>query len=241
MMAWSTAGRAREEGDEDESEGSPLRCLSPARAAEPRPPCASTSSTIHPTRTDAMLAWQPLRTLARVASRPSLPSTWSLLSPPRLFSSSAPQLLVRKPTKYKLKTHQGAAKRWKALANGEFKRVRLPLPHPPPGLANSPPADHRAPPPSSTRPRQGASTSTATAACRASASTASASPPLRGQRGRGPSGGCSPTHEGAPLEVGCAGRLRTVVRYAGFSSLRSRVERPVRRNEIGRKERKAMR
>ncbi|TNY19297.1 50S ribosomal protein L35 [Rhodotorula diobovata] len=71
-----------------------------------------------------MLAWQPLRTLARVASRPSLPSTWSLLSPPRLFSSSAPQLLVRKPTKYKLKTHQGAAKRWKALANGEFKRAK---------------------------------------------------------------------------------------------------------------------
>ncbi|GAA5900917.1 hypothetical protein JCM8208_007564 [Rhodotorula glutinis] len=73
-----------------------------------------------------MLAWQPLRALARVATRPSSPLSWALSSPAtsRLFSSSPAQLLVRKPTKIKLKTHQGAAKRWKALANGEFKRAK---------------------------------------------------------------------------------------------------------------------
>ncbi|GAA5936396.1 hypothetical protein JCM3775_000809 [Rhodotorula graminis] len=75
-----------------------------------------------------MLAWQPLHTLARVATRPSSPLSWALSSSPssslRLFSSSPAQLLVRKPTKIKLKTHQGAAKRWKALANGEFKRAK---------------------------------------------------------------------------------------------------------------------
>lgn len=35
---------------------------------------------------------------------------------------------MRKPTRIKLKTHQGAAKRFKAIANGLYKRVR-PLLH----------------------------------------------------------------------------------------------------------------
>ncbi|BGP20074.1 hypothetical protein JCM10213_002676 [Rhodosporidiobolus nylandii] len=43
----------------------------------------------------------------------------------RLFSSTPSALLQRKPTKIKLKTHQGAAKRFKALANGEFKRGKV--------------------------------------------------------------------------------------------------------------------
>lgn len=41
----------------------------------------------------------------------------------RPFSSSAVLELVRKPTKIKLKTHKGAAKRWLAVSNGNFKRV----------------------------------------------------------------------------------------------------------------------
>ncbi|GAA6057982.1 hypothetical protein JCM3770_004598 [Rhodotorula araucariae] len=69
-----------------------------------------------------MLSWRPLAlaALARVATRPALLP----FSSPRLFSATSAALLVRKPTKIKLKTHQGAAKRWKALANGEFKRAK---------------------------------------------------------------------------------------------------------------------
>lgn len=40
------------------------------------------------------------------------------------FSSTAAALIVRKPTQSKLKTHKGAAKRFKALANGMFKRAK---------------------------------------------------------------------------------------------------------------------
>ncbi|GAA5821097.1 hypothetical protein JCM11251_001961 [Rhodosporidiobolus azoricus] len=43
-------------------------------------------------------------------------------SPLRSFSSSPAPALQRKPTKLKLKTHKGAAKRWTKLAGGEFKR-----------------------------------------------------------------------------------------------------------------------
>ncbi|GAA5901782.1 hypothetical protein JCM6882_008672 [Rhodosporidiobolus microsporus] len=47
----------------------------------------------------------------------------SLLAFPRSFSSTSAALaLARKPTKIKLKTHKGAAKRWSKLAGGEFKR-----------------------------------------------------------------------------------------------------------------------
>lgn len=49
----------------------------------------------------------------------SLPS----LSLARPFSCSSVLELVRKPTKIKLKTHKGAAKRWIALTNGNYKRV----------------------------------------------------------------------------------------------------------------------
>ncbi|GAA5988103.1 hypothetical protein JCM11641_000904 [Rhodosporidiobolus odoratus] len=49
----------------------------------------------------------------------SLPSSTS-----RLFSSSPATFLQRKPTKIKLKTHKGAAKRFTALAGGEFKRAK---------------------------------------------------------------------------------------------------------------------
>ncbi|GAA5998851.1 mitochondrial 54S ribosomal protein bL35m MRP35 [Rhodotorula paludigena] len=81
-----------------------------------------------------MLAWQPLRALARIASRPASPLSWTPFSsspaPPapasaRAFSASSLCQLVRKPTKIKLKTHQGAAKRWRALANGQFKRAKV--------------------------------------------------------------------------------------------------------------------
>jgi len=50
----------------------------------------------------------------------ALRSSISLLSSPvRTFSTSS--LLS---AGYKLKTHQGAKKRWNALSNGKFKRVR---------------------------------------------------------------------------------------------------------------------
>ncbi|GAA6037632.1 hypothetical protein JCM8097_006152 [Rhodosporidiobolus ruineniae] len=66
-----------------------------------------------------------LRPSAPSAQRPPL---LSLLSPSssRAFSSSpVVEALKRKPTKIKLKTHKGAAKRWTALANGEFKRGKV--------------------------------------------------------------------------------------------------------------------
>ncbi|KAL8276264.1 hypothetical protein RQP46_011338 [Phenoliferia psychrophenolica] len=40
------------------------------------------------------------------------------------FSSTAPAALLRKPTKTKLKTHKGAAKRWLVVANGNYKRSK---------------------------------------------------------------------------------------------------------------------
>ncbi|KAM0753539.1 hypothetical protein T439DRAFT_377724 [Meredithblackwellia eburnea MCA 4105] len=40
------------------------------------------------------------------------------------FSSSSVHSLVRKPTKTKLKTHKGAAKRWISVANDGFKRAK---------------------------------------------------------------------------------------------------------------------
>ncbi|GAA5978389.1 hypothetical protein JCM21900_003022 [Sporobolomyces salmonicolor] len=58
-------------------------------------------------------------------SRLLTPSTAFAPAPPvRTFSSSSPASLARKPTKIKLKTHKGAAKRWYALASGAFKRAK---------------------------------------------------------------------------------------------------------------------
>ncbi|BGP27694.1 50S ribosomal protein L35 [Rhodotorula toruloides] len=93
-----------------------------------------------------MLAWQPVRALARIAARPPSASTWTAAAfasrsftrlfspfPPnnaasplgvRTFTASAVALLMRKPTRIKLKTHQGAKKRFKALANGMYKRAK---------------------------------------------------------------------------------------------------------------------
>lgn len=74
------------------------------------------------------------RLLPRLRSAPSTSAaavaptafpSFSLLSQARAFSSSPVAALTRKPTKIKLKTHKGAAKRWIAIANGNFKRVSL--------------------------------------------------------------------------------------------------------------------
>ncbi|GAA5864141.1 hypothetical protein JCM8547_005149 [Rhodosporidiobolus lusitaniae] len=79
-------------------------------------------------RLPALLSRLPslLRTVAPSARRP-IPSTSLVSSLPfsRSFSSSPVCELTRKPTKIKLKTHKGAAKRFKALANGEFKRAKV--------------------------------------------------------------------------------------------------------------------
>ena len=57
---------------------------------------------------------------------PFLTSLFPPSMPSSPFSTTSPILaLARKPTKLKLKTHKGAAKRWTAIANGQFKRVRL--------------------------------------------------------------------------------------------------------------------
>ncbi|GAA5912604.1 mitochondrial 54S ribosomal protein bL35m MRP35 [Sporobolomyces salmoneus] len=63
--------------------------------------------------------------LSRPTSLPSFPSpSPSLLRSP--FSTTATAFaLARKPTKLKLKTHKGAAKRWTAIANGQFKRGKV--------------------------------------------------------------------------------------------------------------------
>ncbi|GAA5939851.1 mitochondrial 54S ribosomal protein bL35m MRP35 [Sporobolomyces koalae] len=61
-------------------------------------------------------------------ARPTFGSTFSRLEPraSSSFSTTAPVLaLARKPTKIKLKTHKGAAKRWTAIANGQFKRGKV--------------------------------------------------------------------------------------------------------------------
>ncbi|KAH8924912.1 ribosomal protein L35, partial [Atractiella rhizophila] len=53
-----------------------------------------------------------------------LSAAFSLPHSARAFSVSSPAFLLRKPTKYKLKTHKGAAKRFIVVANGQFKRMR---------------------------------------------------------------------------------------------------------------------
>ncbi|SCV68258.1 BQ2448_379 [Microbotryum intermedium] len=67
-------------------------------------------------------SWFPSSiTLSSSSSSTSSPSLSWLSSRP--FSSTrVAEGLVRKPTKIKLKTHKGAAKRWFAIANGNFKR-----------------------------------------------------------------------------------------------------------------------
>ncbi|KAI5480604.1 large subunit ribosomal protein L35 [Pseudohyphozyma bogoriensis] len=64
--------------------------------------------------------------LARPLLRPSPIASASPVVPlfSRLFASSSPAALARKPTKTKLKTHKGAAKRWISIANGAFKRSK---------------------------------------------------------------------------------------------------------------------
>ncbi|GAA5952765.1 hypothetical protein JCM3765_002268 [Sporobolomyces pararoseus] len=63
-----------------------------------------------------------LPTLTRPTALPSFPS----LSSSSPFSTTATAFaLARKPTKLKLKTHKGAAKRWTAIANGQFKRGKV--------------------------------------------------------------------------------------------------------------------
>ncbi|ORY88482.1 hypothetical protein BCR35DRAFT_350995 [Leucosporidium creatinivorum] len=61
---------------------------------------------------------------AAAATAPTAFPSFSLLSQTRAFSSSPVAALTRKPTKIKLKTHKGAAKRWIAIANGNFKRSK---------------------------------------------------------------------------------------------------------------------
>ncbi|GAA6059201.1 hypothetical protein JCM10212_005546 [Sporobolomyces blumeae] len=66
-----------------------------------------------------------LRPFAHIA-RPTLRNPFA--SPPRsspFSTSSILNALCRKPTKIKLKTHKGAAKRWTAIANGQFKRGKV--------------------------------------------------------------------------------------------------------------------
>ncbi|GAA5886456.1 hypothetical protein JCM16303_001415 [Sporobolomyces ruberrimus] len=67
-----------------------------------------------------------LPTLAR-PSRPSFPlvPSHSHLSSSPFSTTSTAFALARKPTKLKLKTHKGAAKRWTAIANGQFKRGKV--------------------------------------------------------------------------------------------------------------------
>ncbi|GAA5880779.1 hypothetical protein JCM1840_001371 [Sporobolomyces johnsonii] len=82
-----------------------------------------------------MLFSTAIRALPRLAlPAPPAPSLFSRLSTPstafaaplalRPFSSSSPHSLTRKPTTIKLKTHKGAAKRWRAIASGAFKRAK---------------------------------------------------------------------------------------------------------------------
>ncbi|GAA5956486.1 hypothetical protein JCM8115_000584 [Rhodotorula mucilaginosa] len=71
----------------------------------------------------ALSAAATLRSRAPAAVRPSFAS-WFPQQTVLPFSSSAAAWIVRKPTQSKLKTHKGAAKRFKALANGMFKRAK---------------------------------------------------------------------------------------------------------------------
>jgi hypothetical protein len=60
--------------------------------------------------------------LTRVQVRPRLATSWSPSTILAHYFSSTPVT-----AKYKLKSHSGAKKRWKALASGVFKRVSVPL------------------------------------------------------------------------------------------------------------------
>ncbi|GAA6010594.1 hypothetical protein JCM11491_002987 [Sporobolomyces phaffii] len=64
-----------------------------------------------------------LRPLA--ARLPALPRPFALAASSPFSSTAAAFALARKPTKLKLKTHKGAAKRWTAIANGQFKRGKV--------------------------------------------------------------------------------------------------------------------
>ncbi|BGP58312.1 hypothetical protein JCM8202_000925 [Rhodotorula sphaerocarpa] len=64
----------------------------------------------------SLASWLP-------APSPSPAAAWNSAAAP-FSSTSAALALVRKPTQSKLKTHKGAAKRFKALANGMFKRAK---------------------------------------------------------------------------------------------------------------------
>ncbi|SGY17539.1 BQ5605_C015g07815 [Microbotryum silenes-dioicae] len=79
-----------------------------------------TSTRSSPSSSTIPTVWRSPSTSSISSSTPSAASS-SLLSRP--FSSTPlSRGLVRKPTKIKLKTHKGAAKRWFAIANGNFKR-----------------------------------------------------------------------------------------------------------------------
>src|SRR5260370_12296241 len=54
------------------------------------------------------------------------PASFSSFLADRTFSTS-PLVQAARVKKYKLKTHHAAAKRWKALASGLFKRVNISL------------------------------------------------------------------------------------------------------------------
>ncbi|GAA6008211.1 hypothetical protein JCM10207_000040 [Rhodosporidiobolus poonsookiae] len=76
-----------------------------------------------PLRLPTLLSLRPLsRPSPSLISRPSPAPFASLLAASPFSSTSAALAQPRKPTKIKLKTHKGAAKRFTALANGEFKR-----------------------------------------------------------------------------------------------------------------------
>ncbi|GAA5833636.1 hypothetical protein JCM3766R1_002596 [Sporobolomyces carnicolor] len=79
-----------------------------------------------------------LRPLTRILARPRVappsrranpferPGLGLGLASSLFFSTTTRALaLARKPTKIKLKTHKGAAKRWTAIANGQFKRGKV--------------------------------------------------------------------------------------------------------------------
>ncbi|GAA5854811.1 hypothetical protein JCM5353_007392 [Sporobolomyces roseus] len=65
-------------------------------------------------------------TTTRLPSLPLLQNPFFAFPRSNPFSTTSQVLaLARKPTKLKLKTHKGAAKRWTAIANGQFKRGKV--------------------------------------------------------------------------------------------------------------------
>ena len=87
------------------------------------------SHTLYRTRSVRMSFLQTLFTRSPLRSLHPSPfsfthSTIPSSSSSRSFTSSIVLNLLRKPTKTKLKTHKGAAKRWLVVAGGAFKRVR---------------------------------------------------------------------------------------------------------------------